>query len=620
MNQKGKIKLLSPQVANQIAAGEVIQRPANVLKELLENSVDAGAQHIHVHLKEGGKTLIQVIDDGTGMNEFDALACFERHATSKISKAEDLFHIATKGFRGEAMASVASIAHVELKTRTKEDELGHRILLEGGTVLLQEHCQQAIGTSVAVKNLFYNVPARRKFLKSDAVETKHLLEEFNRVALIHPEIHFVLQQDEEESYNLPIGNFKQRIIGIFGKTYREKLVPIAEKTDIINISGFILKPEFCKKSRGEQFFFANDRFIKHGYLHHAIANCYEDLLATGAYPSYFIQLEVEPKEIDVNIHPTKVEVKFTEERSIYAILTAAVRKALNQYHLAPTLDFDQENSFDHLPTNPSAPPKEPEIKVDKSFNPFKTQEKSHWEKGGNLRSQRSSNGWEQLYQSSNLEEEEENDSSAFIVEEENTAQEPLFTADQVATKSHFFQQLKGRFILTENEKGLLIINQRRAHERVLFDHFIRSFGQQQNSSQQLLFPEAVELSAKDFTVLKHLQSEFECLGFRMHEFGKHTIQITAVPADLTEADAKSLLEEVLEQYQEEEKSNQSSIRENLAKSLAQKLAIRQGHQLVYEEMENLVGQLMNCENPHSSPSGKPIFSTYPFNLIEKQLG
>ena len=614
MKTNGKIQLLSPQVANQIAAGEVIQRPANVLKELLENSVDAGATAIQILLKDGGKTLIQVVDNGSGMNEKDALACFERHATSKITSAEDLFNISTKGFRGEAMASIASIAHIELKTRTVDQELAHAVTIEGGKVKLAESCQHPEGTNAAVKHLFYNVPARRKFLKSDAVETKHLLEEFSRVALIHPHIHFTLHQDDEESYNLPPGTFKHRIIGLFGKNYREKLVPIEEKTDIIRITGFILKPESCKKSRGEQFFFANGRFVKHSYFHHAIANCFEGLLASGAYPSYFIQLEVDPKEVDVNIHPTKIEVKFTEERSIYAILTATVRKALNQYHLTPTLDFDQETSFNHIPFTSSDAPKEPEIKVDKNFNPFKSQEESQWKKGSSFEKRTHPAGWEKLYEDDTG----KNDAGQPIIvaEEEN---DPLFKPNEIQEKSRFFQQLQKRYILTEDQQGLIIVNQRRAHERVLFDHFCNAFEQKTNSSQQLLFPEVLEFPSKDFVLLKSLLPDLEQLGFRLHEFGKSTVQITAVPADLSEADSKSLIEEVLAQYQVEQKGN-STIRDNLAKALSQKLAIRQGHELLPEEMETLVVQLMACKNPYSTPSGKPIYSTYPYNLIDRQLG
>lgn len=611
------IHLLPPHVTNQIAAGEVIQRPANVLKELMENAVDAGANQIQVLIKDGGKTLIQVIDNGSGMNELDAELCFERHATSKLSKVEDLFNIGTKGFRGEAMASIASIAHVELKTKKANAELGTSISLEGGKIINKESCQAETGTNVSVKNLFFNVPARRKFLKSDAVETKHLLDEFTRVALIHHDVQFSLYQDNTETYQLPPSNFKQRIIALFGKSFRERLVPIEEETDIIKISGFIVKPDHAKKTRGEQFFFANNRFIKHGYFHHAVSNCFEDLISAGAHPSYFIKLEVNPQEIDLNIHPTKIEVKFSEERFIYAILTAAIKKALNQYNLAPTLDFNQENSFDSTPINWDKPIQTPEIKVDKSFNPFKSNENQSWSKGEQFQRKRNNEDWEKLYKQDQSDE-SSNLLNDYMVPEDST-QTMIFEESELSESEKFYQQLQSKYILTEDKSGLIIINQKRAHERILFEHFIHAFQEKHNSSQQLLFPESIEFSPKEAVILEELLPDLQKLGFDINLFGKNTYVINGVPSDLKDNDSKELIENVVSNYQEETGKTGWDLRTKLAKALAQKLAIRSGQKLVYEEMKTLCEQLFLCENPLSSPSGKPILSTYPFKMIDKQL-
>lgn len=410
------INLLPDAVANQIAAGEVIQRPASVVKELMENSIDAGSDKIQLIIKDAGKTLIQVIDNGIGMNEQDARMSFERHATSKIQSANDLFNLHTKGFRGEALASICAIAHVELKTKRKQDELGWHLINEGSSITTQEAISCPQGTSIAVKNLFYNVPARRKFLKSNSVETRHILDEFQRVALIHPEINFVLINNDAEVYNLPKANFRQRIVSIFGKNFDEKLVPIHEDTDIVGISGFIGKPEFAKKTRGEQFFFINRRFIKSSYLNHAIALAMEDLLPPKAYPTYFIQLEVDPGDVDINIHPTKTEVKFTEEKAIYAILRAATKQSLNKFKVAPTLDFDQEVSFNnHQEFKNRGPISEPKVRVNENFNPFDSETSSaaerNWSSGQSFKKDNHQNfDWKNLYESDNdLKKEDFND-------------------------------------------------------------------------------------------------------------------------------------------------------------------------------------------------------------------
>lgn len=642
------IKLLPDNVANQIAAGEVIQRPASVLKELLENAVDAGAKNIQIIIKDAGRSLIQVIDDGQGMSAIDAELCFVRHATSKIASAEDLFSINSKGFRGEAMASIASVAHVELKTKTEEEELGNLIFLEGGKINTKEYCQTTKGTTVSVKNLFFNIPARRKFLKSNTVEGKHINDEFTRIALIHPEISFKLFIDDQEIYNLPLSNFKQRIIGVFGKNYQERLVPVSEKTEIINISGFILKPEYAKKTRGEQYFFVNKRFIKHGYFHHAVSQAFEGLISPNSFASYFIELEVNPKDIDINIHPTKTEVKFTDERSIYAMLKATINKGLNQHSLAPTLDFDQESSFDTSTITWDKPIKTPEIKVDKTFNPFtfseneekeralkKKEISNDWKSGSTFKDSRKDNssGWENLYKGIYSEEAEQqstaykNDSSNEDLDDNfNAVQENGFEsfAEQSKLnieeeKERFYKQLQRKYILTENKQGILIINQKRAHQRVLFEHFTNAFDQKENYVQQLLFPETIDFSAKEMILLNELLPDLKILGFDISLFGKNSIVVNGIPADLKEVNAKDLIESLIQQFTDDHSKLKLSTRELLSVKMAQKLAVKYGQVLQNEELKNLCEQLFLCNQPLTSPTGKPTLINYNFNLIDKQL-
>ena len=397
------INRLPDAVANQIAAGEVIQRPASIVKELMENAIDSGASKIQLITKDAGKSLVQVIDNGCGMSEKDALMSFERHATSKIKTAQDLYSLFTKGFRGEALASMCAVAHVEMKTRRAKDELGNKIINEGSKIKTKEPTPTPQGTSICVKNLFYNIPARRKFLKSNSVETRHIIEEFQRVALIHPEITFIFSNNDSEIYHLEKGNFRQRIVSIFGKSFDEKLVPITENTDIVDISGFIGKPEFAKKTRGEQFFFVNNRFIRNSYLNHAVGQAMEDLLPPKAYPTYFIQLNIDPAEVDINIHPTKTEIKFSDEKSIYAILRAATKQSLNKFKVAPTLDFDQETSFQMYNPSNEGPVSEPKITVNPDFNPFdevKETEVKKWSSGSAFKTSTSKGSfdWKNLYE------------------------------------------------------------------------------------------------------------------------------------------------------------------------------------------------------------------------------
>ena len=494
------IELLPDSVANQIAAGEVIQRPASVVKELLENSVDAQASEIKLIVKDAGKSLIQVIDNGIGMSETDARMCFERHATSKIKKADDLFSIKTKGFRGEAMASIAAIAQVTLKTKKADKEIGTEILIEGSEVTRQEPVSSSTGTSIAVKNLFYNVPARRKFLKSTPVELRHIIDEFQRIALAHPEIKFELYSNDSDLFILPISPLRQRIVGLFGKNYNEKLVPIKEETSIVKLEGFIGKPEYAKKTRGEQFFFVNNRFIKSSYLNHAVISGYNELIGKDSHPSYFIFLEVNPELIDINIHPTKTEIKFEDEKSIYSIVRSAVRQSLGKYSLSPSLDFETETVFSIDPIGSNTTVSAPEIKVDKSFNPFQNEPskekdtKQNWSSTNLNRQKNSSENWEKLYESFKT--------NAPVANQKNEPKELFINHDLESEIRQNFIQLNKKYILTTIKSGFIVIHQQRAHERILYDKFTKAFKENKRTTQQLLFPKTVELRLSDMAFLR----------------------------------------------------------------------------------------------------------------------
>ncbi|HXC06766.1 MAG TPA: DNA mismatch repair endonuclease MutL, partial [Bacteroidia bacterium] len=499
------IRLLPDSIANQIAAGEVVQRPASAVKELLENAIDSGSEQIILLVKDSGKTLIQVIDQGSGMSDADARMSFERHATSKIRNADDLFSIHTKGFRGEALASIAAIAQVELKTRKPDMELGTCILIEGSEVKSQETCACAAGTSIAVKNLFYNVPARRNFLKSDAVEFRHIMDEFERVAIAHPEIGFTLHHNSTEIFNLPKSNLRQRLVALFGNPYNARLVPLKEHTQILGMSGFIGKPEFAKRTRGEQFFFVNRRFIRNAYLHHAVQSAYSELLPKETFPSYFIFLEVDPKTIDINIHPTKTEIKFEDERTIYALLRSTVKKSLGQYNISPTLDFNQEMSI-NLPLNPeNRPVIAPEIKVDKNFNPFRNEPK---EKDSPAPDYLKNMAWDKqysrhAYNQLDLINKEEPQKEVPGGEEQQTMNgEWDQETDQSQGRKTF--QLHNRYILAHIKSGFLLIDQQGAHERILFERFLEAMKEHKAFSQKNLFPESIQFSAGDMICMQAL--------------------------------------------------------------------------------------------------------------------
>lgn len=616
------IRLLPDTVANQIAAGEVVQRPASVVKELLENAVDAGASDIRLAVKDAGKTLIQVIDNGSGMSETDARLSFERHATSKISTADDLFAIRTKGFRGEALASIAAVAQVELKTRRESSELGTHITIEGGEVTAQEPCQFAKGSLFAVKNLFYNIPARRKFLKTDAVELRHIIEEFERVALAHPAIAFSLTHNNAEVFHLEKGNLRQRITAIFGNPYNQRLAPVEETTDVVTISGFIGKPEFAKKSRGEQFFFLNNRFIKSSYLHHAITSAYDQLLPSDAYPSYFIFLELAPSAFDVNIHPTKTEVKFEDERLVYAILRSTIRKSLGQYNIAPTLDFEQEMSLKDIPLKPeNGIVQQPGIHVNPEYNPFTTGSKTTENKNGWLRmEQHVPADWQQLFNAHTANAQQEQQEQ--LTEEEQPVQQVMhasWSEEESKPASKGCYQLHNRYVLTHIKSGLLIIDQQRAHERILYERYLQSMSQQKALCQQKLFPETVEFAPSDALLLMEVLEAVNGLGFDLRLFGKNTFVVHGMPTGTEDTDPKKLIEGMLHTYKENAQEIESGIPDNLARALARQAAIRPGKVLSDSEMRGLVDELFACSQPYAAPDGKPTVITYSIDDLDKRF-
>ncbi len=612
------IHLLPDSVANQIAAGEVIQRPASAVKELLENAIDAKSSTISLVIKDAGKSLIQVIDNGTGMSETDARLSFERHATSKITSAADLFNITTKGFRGEALASIAAIAQVELKTKKENQELGSSILIEGSEVKEQEHCSCTKGTSFSVKNLFYNVPARRNFLKSNPIEIRHIIDEFQRVALVHPEIAFSMFNNGNEVFNLNKGSFRQRIVSVFGEKYNEKLVPVSESTDIVSVEGFVTKPEFAKKTRGEQFFFVNNRFIKNAYLNHAIQSAFDQLLSSDQFPSYFLKLSIDPSKIDINIHPTKTEIKFEDERSIYAIIRTSVKQALGKNNISPTLDFEQEASF-KIPIFKSTDPiKMPSIKVNPEYNPFSADDKKMLTPKQPF-SKPNNKNWETLYQDFEINTSAIKDEHKIEVEKEpNQIILSNWDETEIDIKKTFIQ-LHQKYIFTQLKSGFLIIDQQRAHERILFEHFVATIANNNRSSQQLLFPETIDFTASDAELLMEIKDEIAALGFIMDKVGRSSFVVSAVPAEIEHRSIKQLFETLLEQL----KSNQGELKlkkvEHLASSLAKSSSIKAGQSLTEEEMNSLTDNLFACEMPYSLLNGKPTIITLTLEELNKQF-
>jgi DNA mismatch repair protein MutL len=610
------IQLLPDHVANQIAAGEVVQRPASVVKELLENAVDAKATDIKLIIKEAGKSLIQVIDNGVGMSVTDSRLCFERHATSKIRQAEDLFSLHTKGFRGEALASIAAIAHVEMKTKQDQEELGTHIVIEGSKFMSQEPAVLPKGTSFAVKNLFFNIPARRNFLKSETVEQRHIVDEFQRVAMAHPNIHFTMYHNGSEMFNLPISNFRQRIVNIFSGKTNEKLVPVKEETDILNLQGFVGKPEFAKKNRGEQFFFVNDRFIKSGYLHHAVMAAYEGLLKDGAQPSYFLYLTVPPHTIDINIHPTKTEIKFDDEHALYAILRSAIKHSLGQFNVAPVLDFDRDPNLDTPYQYQNKEAEYPTIQVDRSYNPFADDKPNKsFSSAPSYKKAEAQPNWESLYVGLKQAGQELSE----MVFENEAVTSSLFEETEVEQEVKRTYQIHKKYIVSPIKSGMVIINQSRAHERVLYEEFLTSMTVHQASSQQLLFPLQLYFSSVEIDLLAELKTSLENTGFVFEAMEADHVLISGLPVNVTESEIAIVLEELLRDLEDGIPDNSFSQNDTIAKSMARSLAIKTGTYLTEKEQENLVHNLFACKEPNVSPFQKPTFITMSVEDLDKKF-
>ena len=590
------IQLLPDSIANQIAAGEVVQRPASAVKELIENSIDAKASSITLIVREAGKTLIQVMDNGMGMSETDARMSLERHATSKIRRAEDLFTIHTKGFRGEALASIAAVSQMEMKTRPAGQELGTCLVVEASEVKKQEPVACETGTSIAIKNLFYNIPARRNFLKSNPVEQRHVVEEFQRLALAHPDIVFSFVQTDQVVYDLPAGKLSQRIVNIFGKSYQEQLAACQEETDLVRIMGYVGKPDFARKTRGEQFLFVNKRFIRSNYLHHAVMTAFENLLPENSFPFYVIFIDIDPRHIDVNVHPTKTEIKFDDERAVYAVVRAAVRQAIGSHNLTPAIDFKSDVNIISKLTQAAA--QSNDVYFEERFS-------------SGLRNSNHEQ-WEKLFEGS------KNFGTPppepQVLRFESRANNP--SEGTVADETKILVQLHQRYILRQVRSGMMIVDQQLAHERILYEKFLNQLKNQSAESQQDLFPQALNLSASDFALVLEMEREIASLGFRMEVFGKNTVAITGVPANLSTLGGKALFEGLLEQFKINQAQLSIPLNENLARSLAKKAAIKAGQKLVGQEMQALVEALLSCSTSNYSPDGLPTFFIFELRKIE----
>ena len=596
------IRLLPDSIANQIAAGEVVQRPASAVKELMENAIDAGATGIRLIVKDAGRTLIQVIDDGFGMSETDARMSLERHATSKIRTAEDLFKLRTMGFRGEALASIAAVSQFEMKTRQAQNELGTLLVVEGSEVKRQEPVACEKGTSMSVKNLFYNIPARRNFLKSNPVEMRHILEEFQRIALAHPDISFSLVQGDEMIYDLAPTKLSQRVVGLFGKSYQEQLAACQEETELIKVAGYIGKPESARKTRGEQFIFVNQRFIRNNYLNHAVASAYENLLPANSFPFYVLFLSIDPKHIDVNVHPTKTEIKFDDERAVYAVVRSAVRQALGSHNLAPALDYSADVNL-----------------VNKiSHSPALSREQYLEEQLGTSLQRSNLQNWEKLF-----EDERPAGSRLFAqpTEPGDMRRESSMNLEEafLAVEEKIVFQLHQKFLVRPVKNGLMIIDQQAAHERILFEKFLVKIQTHQGTSLQSLFPQTVSLSAADFTLVMEMEQEIKALGFQFEIFGKNTLVVNGMPAETAGKNEKELFEGLLEQFKQNQANLTLPLRDNLASALAKRSSIKAGQKLSREEMESVVAGLFSCRNPNYSPEGNTTFFIYETSKIESHF-
>ena len=613
------IRLLPDHIANQIAAGEVIQRPASVVKELMENAIDAGASKIDVNIKEAGKALIQVVDNGSGMNEEDAVLCFARHATSKVRKADDLFALSTKGFRGEALASIAAIAHVEMKTRLNAAETGVLIQIEGSKITENAEVVCPVGTSFEIKNLFYNVPARRNFLKSNQVEFGHIQDEFERVALAHPEVHFTLHHNDGEIYNLTPSVSRKRVVDVLGRNTNDRLVPIEESTDIVELKGFVLKPEYSRKTRGEQFMFVNDRFFKSHYFNHAINKAFEGLLKEKTYASYFLYLTVDPQKIDVNVHPTKTEIKFEEEKFIYSILLSSTRQALGKYNIAPTLDFDRETSFDIPSHMRSQPVNEPVIRVNPDYNPFAAQPMRPLGGGSTSSGSKSENFSQAIVKHGfGTQESKTADWENFYAVNEAPKQEEVVPLIEEETTQGISQYLiKGNYIFTPSKSGLMVIHARRALEQILYTELINSFITKPIESQTMLFPLEKELSKNEITAWKDNAMMLKQLGF-VGEIIESELHLSAVPSVLQDETLQKALDRIVETIAHRE-IDKGEIAHELVHSIAKSASMRKLNLNTMEAVNDIIERLFQCENPTFTPGNKQIIDTLSLESIDEKF-
>ncbi|MBK6937263.1 MAG: DNA mismatch repair endonuclease MutL [Chitinophagaceae bacterium] len=602
-----KITLLPDNIANQIAAGEVIQRPASAVKELLENAVDAGATEIKLIITDAGKALLQVIDNGSGMSETDARMCFERHATSKISTIEDLFHIRTMGFRGEALASIAAVAQVELKTKRNEDQTGTYIEVENSVVKKQEPVAASNGTSIAMKNLFFNVPARRNFLKSNAAEMRHIVDEFTRVAMSFPHILFTLTANNQQLFHLEAGSLKQRIVQLLGNNYNAKLVSVKEETDYMNIYGFAGKPETAKKTRGDQYFFVNNRFIKSAYLNHAVMSAYQEMIPADSFPMYVLFIDLDPTQVDVNVHPTKQEIKFEDEKIVYAFVQAAVKHALAQFSVTPTLDFELDASIQQLSSiqQPFTDEKKSSAASGSIFKGFTQKHQAHFiEKSDKSELKH----WRDFYEGGQKSESpEHNEASSSL----GIVNSPLGDGGT---------QLLNTYIAVPSKNGFLLIHQQAAHERVLYEQLKAASKDKPVATQRSMFPSTLELTPADAAVMEEIIGDLQYLGYTIEPFGKNTYVIQGTPADVEAGNEKHIIDILLEQYKHFSPEVKFSKREKLIRSLARQQAIKTGVRLTEREMRQLVNDLFACEQPNVSPDGNPTYLEFKLEQLDRMFG
>jgi DNA mismatch repair protein MutL len=606
-----KILLLPDNIANQIAAGEVIQRPSSGVKELLENAVDAAATEIKLIINDAGKSLVQVIDNGSGMSETDARMCFERHATSKIQTIEDLFHIRTMGFRGEALASIAAVAQVELKTKRAEDETGVYIEVENSVVKKQEPIAASVGTSIAMKNLFFNVPARRNFLKSNAAEMRHIVDEFTRVAMSFPEILFTLTANNQQLFHLEAGSLKQRIVQLLGNNYNAKLVSVKEDTDYMNIYGFVGKPETAKKTRGDQYFFVNNRFIKSAYLNHAVMNAYQQMIPTDSFPMYVLFIDLDPTVVDVNVHPTKQEIKFEDEKIIYAFVQAGVKHALAQFSVTPTLDFDLDASIQQLPSiqQPFTEKKQEAATSTSIFKGFTQKHQAHFIE----KSERSElKHWKDFYEPLADDRKAMTDLKGRTTDNEQRST-PI-------TEDAELNQLLNTYITVPSTNGFLLIHQQAAHERILYEQLKAASKDKPVATQRSMFPVTLELAPADAAILEEILADLQLLGYSIEPFGKNTFVIQGTPADTGQGNEKHIIDVLLEQYKHFSNEVKFSKREKLIRSLARQQSIKSGVRLTEREMRQLVNDLFACEQANVTPDGNPTYLEFKQEQLERMFG